>query len=200
MDSGLSIDRRIIRTKIAIRSALLELIDEKGFESLSVRDITTRANINRGTFYLHYRDKFDLLERTEAEFVQSIEKLILKSGPINLSELDDTDKPPAIVVSIFEYLKENATLVRAILRLEGDLKFQTRIKKVLEKNLKIGFLPVINFLVPFDYLTSYVISAHLGVVQMWLQRGCVESPHEMARILSKLSVHGPIHAISLKPG
>jgi len=52
-------DRRIARTKAAIREALVALIEEKGFDALTVKDIATRANINRGTFYLHYKDKFD---------------------------------------------------------------------------------------------------------------------------------------------
>ncbi|EEL70861.1 hypothetical protein IGA_00005 [Bacillus cereus HuA3-9] len=55
-------DLRVARTKEAIRDALTELINEKGFDSITVKDITARANINRGTFYLHYRDKYDLFD------------------------------------------------------------------------------------------------------------------------------------------
>ena len=54
-------DLRIIRTKESIREALVELIEEKGFEAITVKDITTRAKINRGTFYAHYQDKYDLM-------------------------------------------------------------------------------------------------------------------------------------------
>lgn len=69
-----SIDRRTIRTKRMIRSALAELIDEKGFNNISVTDLTKRADINRGTFYLHYLDKYDLLEKIENEIIQEIEE------------------------------------------------------------------------------------------------------------------------------
>jgi len=195
MGEALSVDRRILRTKLAIREALVDLIDEKGFDALSVRDITEQADINRGTFYLHYRDKFDLLEQTELGIIQDIEEIILQANSLNLADFNSTDKPLPIVVTMFDYLKENAALMHAILGLKGDVTFQNQLRKAVEKNLKLGFLAGIkaeNFLVPSDYLISYVLSAHFGVIQVWLQNGCVESPKEMAIILSKLSWDGPI--------
>jgi len=195
MGEALSVDRRILRTKLAIREALVDLIDEKGFDALSVRDITEQADINRGTFYLHYRDKFDLLEQTELGIIQDIEEIILQANSLNLADFNSTDKPLPIVVTMFDYLKENAALMHAILGLKGDVTFQNQLRKAVEKNLKLGFLAGIkaeNFLVPSDYLIAYVLSAHFGVIQVWLQNGCVESPKEMAIILSKLSWDGPI--------
>src|SRR3989337_4369074 len=54
-------DRRIQRTRQALRRTLMELIKEKGYDSISVEEITQRANLGRATFYLHYKDKEDLL-------------------------------------------------------------------------------------------------------------------------------------------
>ncbi len=195
MTGNLSIDRRIMRTKTAIREALVALIQEKGFGALSVSDITSRADINRGTFYLHYKDKFDLLEQTEADIINDMENIVLQANSLNFADFNSTDNPLPIVVSVFEYMKENATLMHAVLGLQGDFAFLTRLRAKIEKNLKLGFLAGLkaqNFLVPSEYLISYIISAHFGVVQIWLQNGCKESPHEMAIILSKLSLHGAI--------
>jgi AcrR family transcriptional regulator len=190
-----SIDRRKVRTKVAIRTALVDLIEEKGFDGLSVSDIATRADINRGTFYLHYKDKFDLLEQTEAEIIQKIEEIILQANALNFADFNSVDKPLPVVVTLFEYLKENSALMHAILGLKGGVAFQTRLRETVEKNVKLGFLAGMkaeNFLVPSEYLISYVLSAHFGVIQTWLQKGCTESPHKMAIILSKLSKDGPI--------
>ena len=190
-------DRRVARTKLAIREALVALIEEKGFDAISVRDISTRADINRGTFYLHYRDKFDLLEQTEMEIIQNVEAIILQANSLNLADFNSTDRPLPVVVSMFEYLKQNAALMHAILGLGGDFAFMERIRRTVEKNLKLGFLAgirAVNFLVPADYLISYLLSAHFGVIQAWLQNGCRESPKEMAVILSKLSWDGPIRS------
>jgi AcrR family transcriptional regulator len=190
-----STDRRILRTKVAIRAALVALIEEKGFDALSVSDITTRADINRGTFYLHYKDKFDLLEQTEMEIIQDIEKIILQANALNFADFNSVDKPLPVGVALFEYFKENAALMHAVLGLKGGVAFQMQLRKIVEENLKLGFLAGMkaeNFLVPSEYLISYILSAHFGVIQIWLQKGCIESPKEMAIILSKLSWNGPI--------
>ena len=65
-------DERVIKTKKLIKTALSELIQEKGFDHVSITDLTQRANINRGTFYLHYQDKYDLLEKFENEVLDLV--------------------------------------------------------------------------------------------------------------------------------
>jgi len=195
MNDKFLVDRRTVRTKVAIREALVALIQEKGFNALTVSDITKRADINRGTFYLHYQDKFDLLDQTETEIIQDVENIVLQANSLNFADFNSTDNPMPIVVTIFEYMRENAALLHAVLGLEGDFAFMTRMRQTIEKNLKLGFLAGIraqNFLVPSEYLITYILSAHFGVIQLWLKNGCKESPHEMAIILSKLSLHGVI--------
>ncbi|MED3564371.1 TetR/AcrR family transcriptional regulator, partial [Bacillus xiapuensis] len=54
-------EMKVEKTKELLRNTLIDLIEEKGFDAISVRDITLKAGLNRGTFYLHYRDKYDLL-------------------------------------------------------------------------------------------------------------------------------------------
>lgn len=57
------VDRRVVKSQEAIKKAILELIAEKNFDDITIRDIADKANVNRGTIYLHYMDKFDLLEK-----------------------------------------------------------------------------------------------------------------------------------------
>ena len=82
MSAERSIDQRILRTRQAIRQALIELIAEKGFDAVSITDLTERAEINRGTFYLHYRDKYDLLEETELEIIAELERIFQQSNDL----------------------------------------------------------------------------------------------------------------------
>lgn len=200
MDQIANIDRRVIRTKIAIREAFISLIEEIGFDALSVTDITHKADINRGTFYLHYRDKFDLLEKTETEVIHDMLKIILHANYLNLSDFNSIDRPLPIIVTLFEYLKDHASLMRALLGVKGDVAILNVIRKTIENNIKIGFLDVlksVNFMVPDQYLITYIVSAHLGVLQLWLKNGCVESPKEMALILSKISLDGPVRSAGI---
>lgn len=196
-----SLDKRSIRTRAAICEALIELMDQKGFELLTVTDITQKAKVNRSTFYLHFRDKYDLVLQLENEVTQNFEKILLKDLAINFRELEKLDTPLPMVVSMFTYFKENARMIGALLELKGELSLQSQIVKVIQKNISLGFLlgiKSIRFSVPAEYLFSYIISAHLGVVQAWIKKGCVESPDVMAISLAKLSAQGPFRAIELE--
>ncbi|MEI2472593.1 TetR family transcriptional regulator, partial [Peribacillus frigoritolerans] len=69
------VDRRIVRTQEAIKKAFLELMSEKNFDSMTIQDISDRANINRATVYLHYLDKFDLLDKIIEEHINNMVNL-----------------------------------------------------------------------------------------------------------------------------
>jgi AcrR family transcriptional regulator len=198
-------DLRIIRTKESIREALVELIDEKGFEAITVKDITTRAKINRGTFYAHYQDKFDLMTKCEEEIMVEMSRIAKQNFPGVIAALETNSTTLAafpLVVSIFEYLNENSGFMKAVLGPKGDLSFQTRLKDFMRKtmfgNNPNSLIKEENLLVPGQYLASYVASAHIGVIQQWLDSDRKESPQEMARTLSTITVNGPFFAAGLK--
>ena len=198
MTQDLATDRRILRTRLAIQAAFVDLVKEKGFDALSITDITARANINRGTFYLHYSDKYDLLEQIEAGIIHNLQGIIQQAGALDVVDSNILVEPLPVMVEFFEYLRNNAPVMHAVLGLRGDIAFQTRLKRAIEANIvNIGFFAPMkdeNLLVPREYFLSYIISAHLGVIQLWLQKGCLESPREMALILSRLSFKGPLYA------
>ncbi|SHN56389.1 TetR/AcrR family transcriptional regulator [Desulfitobacterium chlororespirans] len=196
-------DRRIIRTKEAIRAALVALIEAKGFEALSVKDITAKANINRGTFYLHYRDKFDLLDQTLEEVIKDIERIVLKITALSTADFADARIPAAVVVRLFQYVDDNAALMQAIMATKGNYALQSKMKKLMWSNIfEKNCLTLVKkekFLVPGEYLASYIASAHFGVIQEWLDRGRQESPEEMARILINITFRGPLFAAGILP-
>lgn len=192
-----SIDRRITRTKQAIRAALVSIISEKGFEALTISDIVERANINRGTFYLHYKDKFDLLENTETEVLQEIQSIFLKANSFSNIDGNSIEYLQRLVVMVLEYVKDHADLMRVFLGIQGNYSFTTRIRNLAEQNLKLGVLTGLheeNFSVPREYLLTYVLHANLGLLQAWFVSGCKETPQEMAAILLRLSFDGPMRS------
>ncbi|MEC0226571.1 TetR/AcrR family transcriptional regulator [Paenibacillus alba] len=198
-------DLRVIRTKESIRYALVELINEKGFDAITVKDITTRARINRGTFYAHYQDKFDLMTRCEEEIMLDMSRLTKQNYPSVIAALEidsQTLTPFSFTVSLFEYLQINRGFMKAVLGPRGDLSFQTRLKKFMWETLygnnPNAFVKEENLLVPGQYLAAYMGTAIIGVIQQWLESGAKESPQEMARILTTISVNGPFFAAGLK--
>jgi AcrR family transcriptional regulator len=198
-------DLRIIRTRESIREALIDLIEEKGFEAITVKDITTRARINRGTFYAHYQDKYNLMTRCQEEFLTQLSQIVKQNLVNIMADLHSNDSPAApfiVMVAIFEYLNLNRNFMRAVSGPNGDLSFQTKLKDFMWKTLfERNENPLIkqeNLLVPSEYLVAYIASAHLGVIQQWLNVGGKESPQEMALILTNLTVKGPLVAAGLK--
>ncbi|KHF35755.1 DNA-binding transcriptional repressor AcrR [Paenibacillus sp. P1XP2] len=193
-----STDRRVVRTKAVIRDALTALIEEKGFEALTVKDITARANINRGTFYLHYRDKYDLLEQSEQELIEGMVAIIRTIRPFNLDELLAKDEPVPQIVELIEYMNGQADFLKTILGPKGDPAFHSLVRSMMSKYLfEKNIVPLIkkeNALVPTEYLMAYISSAHLGIIQEWLAQGKKESPRELALIMTKLSMKGPLYA------
>lgn len=188
-------DRRAVRTKRLIRDALSQLIEEKGFNDISIMDITTRADINRGTFYLHYTDKFDLLEKIENEIIQEIVCNCKTFSSLDIKNTDFTNKPIPFIIKIFEYVKENALFMKAILGPKGDPTFQRKLKELIHNCLleNSWYMPIKkeDMKVPESYFVAYVLSAHLGVIQQWLENDMEKTPEEMATILSKMFLLGP---------
>ncbi|WMT43066.1 TetR/AcrR family transcriptional regulator [Paenibacillus sp. D2_2] len=198
-------DLRVIRTKNAIKLALIELVLEQGFESVSVKDITNKAGINRGTFYIHYTDKYDLMNKSQEEVMKELSSVINKHYPNIITEFskDETSKIPfRLSVIIFRYLDENSDFIKAVLSPQGDLSFQLKLKRFMwevlfHKNFN-DLLDNKKTLIPKNYIISYVASAHIGIIQEWIENGKKESPEEMAHILSTITVNGAYHAAGIK--
>ncbi len=81
------VDRRITKTKRALRRALIELMEERGFDAVSVNDLCARADLNRGTFYNHFRSKEDLLAALEDEVMDDLDRIQEQMANLTVREL-----------------------------------------------------------------------------------------------------------------
>ena len=199
-------DERVIKTKKLIKTALSELIQEKGFDHVSITDLTQRANINRGTFYLHYQDKYDLLEKFENEVLDDIntnaENYIKSIKDIDFLGEDFSNEIKPFINKIFTYIKENYIIMKVILGPKSDMRFQNKIKKALnilltEKGWD-NYFDSQNTFVSKDYFISYLLSAHIGVIRQWIDSGMNESAENMAEMISKMFFLGPFNSIKNK--
>ncbi|MED4228300.1 TetR/AcrR family transcriptional regulator, partial [Neobacillus cucumis] len=68
------VDRRVLKTQEAIKKAILELMSEKKFDDITIQDISDRANVNRSTVYLHYLDKYDLLDKMIDGYINELKE------------------------------------------------------------------------------------------------------------------------------
>lgn len=174
-------DRRVIRTKKEILNALTKLLEQKSIEEITVREITDLAGINRGTFYLHYVDKYDLLEK-------SVNTLILQLRDIGVSvmkpieEYDTPDEKKEDVVSsltfVFEYVKDNGRFIRSLLSENSTYSFHHKFNEIL-KDTFIEQLKVAEPRVPPLYLAAAMSYAFQGLINTWLRNDMKETPREM---------------------
>ena len=199
--SNASDDLRTLRTRKKIRDALHQLVEAKGFSSISITDISVKAGINRGTFYLHYKDKYDLLEKIENEILEELAGYMRRADVQNIFNLETQDKPFPFILSLFEYLRENGLLIKAILGPNGDPLFSVKLKSFIEINLfKQTLSKEFNkeyTLIPVEYFLAYLLSAYLGVVEKWLEGGMEQSSEEMAMIITSMFFLGPFRAAGL---
>ena len=123
------IDKRIIRTREQITDAFFELLEEKGFQQMSVQDISSRANINRATFYDHYEDKTDLFKSiVDHTFQQKLDNKIPALAEFNLGNLK------ILLLAVFEYLGQlNAICARAGAEpeLAAEMRVQVRVEELI---------------------------------------------------------------------
>lgn len=188
------VDPRIIRTRHLLRDALVSLIDESGYDSITVQDITDRATINRATFYLHYRDKHDLLiSSTDDILHELITNLDMTSTPV--VSFVDLEEPPPSFVGMFAQIAKHADFYRVMLAKHHMPYFVARLQEVLAGFIQEGMSSVLakeNALtVPKEMVIRYTASAFLGVVIWWLENDMSYSPKYMASNLLRMATKGP---------
>jgi len=189
-------DRRVLRTKQFIRDALIELIEEKGFDPITVTDLSEKANINRGTFYLHYEDKFDLLRKLEEEILFEFKYIVSEVDHEEMFDDIFSDKPLKFLVDLFTFISNNRRLFKAILGHTGDPQFYHSLKSFMAQSMYSQNNRLNNLLkhhhISIDYFTAYLSSAHLGVIQQWLENDLDQPPEELALLLTKMFKFGPL--------
>lgn len=176
-----TVDRRVRKTKKHLRQALTELMKEKSIKNITVRELSDLADINRGTFYIHYKDVFDMLEQIENEMFEGFNETI------NAYKSDDILKnPAAILADIFSFLGENSDICISLLGKNGDIAFLDKLKGVVKYKFLHEWFQEKKQLPYFEYVYSFIISGCIGLIQCWLETGMNEPPCEMAGLVNKI--------------
>lgn len=177
-------EEMVERTKEKIQISFLKLLKEKHFMNISVRDITMAASINRGTFYLHYQDKYDLLDQMEDNLLRGLDYRLQALQPDVLLLEAEQGRISMLAVEVFSYIQNHAELFQVLLGENNHLGFHKRLKRFFvthfgEKITKNeAFFK--NLSVPEDYLSAFATSAFLGLIEQWLDHALAESPERMA--------------------
>lgn len=192
-------DLRVIRTKQLVRKALLELIDEIGFENITVKSLTERAQINRSTFYSHFYDKYDLLESTIEEVLLSFAEEV---APKSEEELTQKEEPKAFLLRAFQYIHRHSYFFKVMMGERGIPSFQQQMLKIIQTYMEDRLTKLHpnldNMAVPKEIFISYIAHANLGIIFYWVESDMKYSPYYMAEQLTNMMVVGPYNVAGLK--
>lgn len=180
-------DRRVRKTKKAMTDALAELLLTKPLANISVREIADKADINRGTFYLHYRDVYDMVEKLQNEIFEKFNDIVSHHEPTKNSE-----ELFPILVELFNLLSENAELAKVLIGKNGDAAFVDKLKQVIRDKCFTNAQKLfeIKDSDKFNYFYHYIVSGCIGIFSAWLNDGMKETSLEMANITKELILTG----------
>ena len=173
------VDRRVRKTKRQLRLALTKLLQEKPIKDITVREIADMVDINRGTFYLHYKDVYDMLEQVEAEMFEEFNQ-ILNAQP----SIVNAENPYPILNDIFHFFINYSDMAIALLGPNGDHAFVNRLKAIVKDKCFQEITAAYEgaHSERFEYFYEFIVYGCIGLFQRWLETGMKEPPEEMARL------------------
>lgn len=174
-------DRRVIKTKNAIETSFIHLMSTCEFNNITIQNIADHADVNRATVYLHYLDKYDLLDKIIEEHIRNLSKLCEEDNAADLSWADST-------IHCIEYLEEHYVFFSTMLTSDGGAYFR---KQFLQYNIE-------QFKKELDstqgeinnqneeVVVEFAANAYVGIVEWWIKNEMPYPPKEMAKKVGEL--------------
>lgn len=177
-------DRRSRRSQKLLKQGLLELMREKKFSAISVRDVAERADINRGTFYLHYPDTTALLQSVEADMLAEAQTLI----DMHLAEFEADGSLRPVFKPILDYIVEHRPEFEALFANNSTSNFTDSLQELIYRNgvslVQAKFHGVSS--AQMDYLISFVGYGLIGLIKTWFDRDMVLPRGELIQQADRL--------------
>lgn len=157
----IKLDRRIQKSKQAIMEAFMTLVLEKNLENITIGEIAEKANVNRGTIYLHFTDKYDLRDKClDFYLTQLTEACIQDHRGENLASMSS-------IIRIFEHLEANYEFYSSMLSNKESLVFRKRMKEIFRDGL-IARLDLSEEKSKKEITVEFLVSAGVGVLEWWI--------------------------------
>ncbi len=187
MDVVKKVDRRIARTRRSLRKAMIELILEKGYDGITIRDLTRRADIGYATFFRHYKNKDDLLERVLVGMVEDLAECLRPEPTIKdqvLAMCRHIDEREELFRAAFSVRRSNPAAKVAWERMGHFFLTQYEAREKSE--------------IPLAVSINHMMQTVWDLTRWWLQQGERYSPEEMAKIQTQLVFKVGEH-VALRP-
>ncbi|GIN13507.1 TetR family transcriptional regulator [Shouchella clausii] len=196
MENKSYLDLRVLRTRKSIRNAFIALLEEKEYSKISVNAIAKRAEINRVTFYSHYKDIHDLVESFLNELLADIHQIL--TAKANADSYQPGIARDSLVL-LLEHIAENAQIYKALLVSKHIPFFTPKLMELMNQLVahtedcvkKDETNRFLVFKTPSDISSWYATSALVGTISMWLAHDMPYTPQELAQQLIDLNPFKP---------
>ncbi len=180
-------DRRVKRTHRLLQEALVGLTLEKGFEAVTIRDLTERADVGYATFFRHYPDKeallADVLELMKDEFISLLAPYSIVNHPEKTGSL------------LFEYVAQNGDLCRVLFNSTDTMSLLKPVQEIGLNETTSMFSATGQSSVPVDAAISHLMSSLVMLIRWWLDHDMPYSPERMGQIATGLIIRPVIEAL-----
>jgi len=176
-------DRQVQRTDEQLQKALIELINERGYDAITVQEIADRANVGRTTFYEHYTSKDDLFTRCHEAIVSEFHHIHSHSESLLLPQA-----PPSMI-SAYRNLVEARALLYPIFQSKDSHLILRRIRDESAQEIEAALRAVFaeaDSAIPLEVLANYLAGAQIALMQWWLEKRQPYTPENLAQIFHRL--------------
>lgn len=173
-------DRRVRKTKNALRYALAELISEKELRNITVQELSDKADIHRATFYSHYHDVYDLYEQLESNVLAELNEMFT-NNPTHVYE--------GVYRSLVDYVFDNDALFRMLLSGKDSSSFLNHVYELIEKKFLDIWLYEEHRTTISDemrFLTTYHVRGCLAIISTWVKENFSYSKEKILYLLHKV--------------
>ncbi len=178
-------DRRVKRTKKALKNALLSLLEKKPINEISVTELTTLADVNRATFYFYYTDLLDMLQQIQNEAYQSFQNILSESN----TSITTIEGFTEYAENLLNYCKEHEALVKFIIKNDTNNQLYKKIQVLMLHNIP-NSKDTFDVNNPARYSTNFVLNAMVGIIIDWMDEGMKIPPHELAEFCAHTYING----------
>ncbi|WP_268912924.1 TetR/AcrR family transcriptional regulator [Lentilactobacillus sp. SPB1-3] len=173
-------DLRFVKSQQRLYSAFEELLRKKSFDEISVRDICAQANTSRSGFYLHFEDKYDLVQKYQREFIEHGMQIMKEKKHLGIQ---------IIFENVLDYLNTDGEILAILLSNRGSIEIQSQIKDHFRNNAQQNIFPKYNLKSGTDiencYLTAMLSGAFFGILEEWIHQGKKETPAQLIQLMSE---------------
>lgn len=167
-------DRRVRRTKRVLAVVLVDLLKEKPLNRITVKEVTEIADVNRATFYRHFKDIYDMFHRIEDELLADFKKNVTVQPLRNYEDL------LAFYTKIFDFVAENSDLGQLLCGPNSDQSLLEKFKVIVFDFFDNNHdsLPDIH-----HYTNSFIVAGFVEVIKQWLDENMPIPAQQMAEFV-----------------